>query len=138
MTEFGQLLLETARACQGRSCVVLDRVLTAKVRAWADDQIAIEKQAIGSVEIPPAEPFTSSERDAGMKAKNLILTVAATFNAAVSALLLACAIYQLATQGGLFTGGGERRIMPITDAAFMLVWLTSAIVTGWTYTRPEE
>lgn len=38
MSPFGKLLFDTAKACEGRSCEVLDQVLTAKVRAWADQQ----------------------------------------------------------------------------------------------------
>jgi hypothetical protein len=38
LSPFGQLLVSTMRSCEGRSCEVLDRVLTARVRAWADEQ----------------------------------------------------------------------------------------------------
>lgn len=64
MSEFGAMLFATAYACRDKSAFTLDRVLTAKVRAWADDQSASEIERIGKVDIPPAEPFTSSERSA--------------------------------------------------------------------------
>lgn len=63
-TSFGELLFQTAFACRDRSCVVLDRVLTAKVRAWADDEARREVSSFGEVALAPAEPFNSSERDA--------------------------------------------------------------------------
>lgn len=40
MTPFAAMLFETARACQGRSAVVLHDVLAAKVKAWAVEQDA--------------------------------------------------------------------------------------------------
>jgi hypothetical protein len=55
MSPFGQLLFETAKACEGRSAVVLDRVLTAKVRAYADQQASDAQD--WSVAIEAAKPF---------------------------------------------------------------------------------
>jgi hypothetical protein len=52
MSEFGALLFQTAKACEGRPCAVLDRVLTAKVRAWAEDQERLPEPVIA-----PAQPF---------------------------------------------------------------------------------
>lgn len=58
MTPFAALLVDTMRSCEGRSASALHGVLTAKVRAWAEEQQALSPAMFDYVP-SPAEPFSS-------------------------------------------------------------------------------
>lgn len=48
-SEFGALLFQTAKACEGRPYTVLDRVLTLEVQAWLADQERLPEPKIEAV-----------------------------------------------------------------------------------------